>query len=194
MKKFAQRFNQVEEAISVLIFAVLVLDVFIGVIWRYVLNNSLVWSDELSRLLFAWLTWFGLSVGEAHKEHIKITMLTDRLPFRVAHAVNILANLITIAIAAIVAYYVIVVSNTMAGSMYVTLKVPYAVGYWSIPVGCALYIIRLLFDCSKSLKYAVKGESALSLDDIVVPSELAGVMSKEDYLEMLKNQKGGKEN
>lgn len=194
MKKFAQRFNQVEEAISVLIFAVLVLDVFIGVIWRYVLNNSLVWSDELSRLLFAWLTWFGLSVGEAHKEHIKITMLTDRLPFRVAHAVNILANLITIAIAAIVAYYVIVVSNTMAGSMYVTLKVPYAVGYWSIPVGCALYIIRLLFDCGKSLKYAVKGESALSLDDIVVPSELAGVMSKEDYLEMLKNQKGGKEN
>lgn len=194
MKKFAQKFNQVEEAISVLIFALLVLDVFIGVIWRYVLNNSLVWTDELSRLLFVWITWLGLSVGEAHKEHIKISMFTDRLPFRVAHVVNILANLITIAIAAIVAYYVIVVSNTMAGSMYVTLKVPYAIGYWSIPVGCALYIIRLLFDCSKSLKYAIKGESALTLDDVVVPSELAGVMSKEDYLEMLKNQKGGKEN
>ena len=194
MKKFAQKFNQVEEAISVLIFALLVLDVFIGVIWRYVLNNSLVWTDELSRLLFVWITWLGLSVGEAHKEHIKISMFTDRLPFRVAHVVNILANLITIAIAAIVAYYVIVVSNTMAGSMYVTLKVPYAIGYWSIPIGCALYIIRLLFDCSKSLKYAIKGESALTLDDVVVPSELAGVMSKEDYLEMLKNQKGGKEN
>ena len=194
MKQFIKRFNQVEEAISVLIFALLVVDVFIGVIWRYVLNNSLVWSDELSRLLFAWITWLGLSVGEAHKEHIKISMVTDRLPFRAQHAVNVISNLITIAIAAIVSYYVIQVSNTMAGQMYVTLKVPYAIGYWSIPIGCALYILRLLFECGKSLKYAIKGESALSLDDVVVPAELAGVMSKEDYLEMLKNQKGGNEN
>ena len=194
MKTFVQKFNRVEETISVIIFAVLVLDVFVGVIWRYVLNNSLVWSDELSRLLFAWLTWFGVSVGEAHKEHIKISMLTDRLPFRVQHAVSVVANVLTIVIAVVISYYVIIVSNTMAGSMYVTLKIAYAWGYWSIPVGCALYVIRLIFEIAKSLKYAIKGESALTLDDIVVPAELAGVMSKEDYLEMLKNQKGGNDN
>jgi len=193
LKKFAQGYNKFEEILSVIIFALLVVDVFIGVVWRYALNNSLAWTDELSRILYVWITWIGVSLGEAKNEHIRITMLTDRLPFRVAHAVNLVAYLLTIVISGLCGYYSAFLYHfSLEGSYYVVTGTPYWVGYYAITIGCALYIIRLLFKLPKAVKYIIKGESAVDLDDIEVPSELAGVMSKEDYLEMLKAQKGGK--
>lgn len=191
LKKFFKLFTNAEEAVSVIIFMLLVVDIFIGVIWRYVFNNSLAWSDELSRLLFVWLTWLGLSVGEAHNEHIRITMLVDRLPFRAAHVVNALGNILVIVVCIAISWYTYVVASTMSETRYVALKIPLAIGYWSIIVGCVFYVFRLIGRTIKSFKLAIAGESALSIDDIEVPAELAGVMSKEDYIAMLKEQKGG---
>ena len=39
--------------------AIIVLQVF----FRYVLNNSLAWSEELARYLFIWTIYIGISYG-----------------------------------------------------------------------------------------------------------------------------------
>ncbi len=86
--------NHTEEIVIVAMFALMVAVIFLQVIMRYVFSNSLSWSEELGKFLFVWITWLGISLGERKGEHIKITMLTDRLPFRVAQVVNILSEII----------------------------------------------------------------------------------------------------
>ena len=89
--------NHTEEIVIVAMFAVMVAVIFVQVIMRKC-GNSLTWSEELGKFLFVWITWLGISLGERKGEHIKITMLTDRLPFRVAQVVNILSEIIVIII------------------------------------------------------------------------------------------------
>lgn len=72
--------NHTEEIVIVAMFAVMVAVIFVQVIMRKC-GNSLTWSEELGKFLFVWITWLGISLGERKGEHIKITMLTDRLPF-----------------------------------------------------------------------------------------------------------------
>jgi tripartite ATP-independent transporter DctM subunit len=51
----------------------------VGVFFRYVLNNSLTWSDEVATLLFAWATFFAVATAYLHDRHISIMILMDKL-------------------------------------------------------------------------------------------------------------------
>src|SRR5262249_48299731 len=52
----------------------------LGVFFRYVLNNSLVWSDELALILFVWATFFSISSGYLHGAHVKVDVFVEMLP------------------------------------------------------------------------------------------------------------------
>ncbi|MEI5997859.1 TRAP transporter large permease subunit [Paraburkholderia bengalensis] len=54
----------------------LVVEVFLlaaGVLARYVFGKPLVWSDELSSILFIWLAVFGACIAFRRKEHMRMT-------------------------------------------------------------------------------------------------------------------------
>jgi len=53
--------------------------VAIQVFFRYVLNHSLFWSEELARLLLVWLTFFGATVAYYHHAHPGVDGLFRRL-------------------------------------------------------------------------------------------------------------------
>ena len=91
--------NHIEEVIIVSMFALMVIIIFVQVIMRKA-GNSLSWSEELGKFLFVWISWMGISLGQREGEHIKITMLTDRLPFRLAQIVNIISDIVVIIICA----------------------------------------------------------------------------------------------
>lgn len=49
------------------------------VVWRYVLEKSLPWSEELLRYMFIWLVLIGISIGIRYKKHVAIDVLQDSL-------------------------------------------------------------------------------------------------------------------
>ena len=55
---------------------------FAGVIWRYVLDSPLVWSDELAGMLFLWLAMLGAVIALRRREHMRMTAMVVRLPQR----------------------------------------------------------------------------------------------------------------
>ena len=67
--------------------AVIALQVF----FRYGLNDSLFWSEELGRILLVWLTFIGASVAYRRGAHIGVDAITSRLPGR-AQRVAVLAG------------------------------------------------------------------------------------------------------
>lgn len=55
--------------------AVVILQVF----FRYGLNHSLFWSEELARYLLVWLTFLGTSVAYRRTAHPSVNLLQSRL-------------------------------------------------------------------------------------------------------------------
>lgn len=51
--------HRIIEAITIALMVIMVFDVAIQVLYRYVLNNSLAWSDELGRYIFLWTVFLG---------------------------------------------------------------------------------------------------------------------------------------
>jgi TRAP-type C4-dicarboxylate transport system permease small subunit len=67
------------EHLLVLLMVAMVLMVFGNVVLRYGFNSGLVFSEELSRWAFVWMTFLGAIVGLKENSHLGTDMLVGRL-------------------------------------------------------------------------------------------------------------------
>ena len=74
MKKFDKLEEYIGGSLFVVIFAILVLQVF----FRQVIKTPLVWSEELARLIFVYVAMLGISIGIRKQQHIFIDFLFTR--------------------------------------------------------------------------------------------------------------------
>ena len=74
MKKFDKLEEYIGGSLFVVIFAILVLQVF----FRQVIRTPLVWSEELARLIFVYVAMLGISIGIRKQQHIFIDFLFTR--------------------------------------------------------------------------------------------------------------------
>ncbi len=111
---------------------------------RYVLNNSIIWSEEGSVYLLAWLVFFGAAVVMRHWDHISILTFIGLLPIRERALVLMFGKILTLVFFAVVLFYGIEVFNakfhTVSGTMNISSK-------WTklaVPVGAAIMIVFIL--------------------------------------------------
>jgi TRAP-type C4-dicarboxylate transport system permease small subunit len=75
--------------------SLMTLFIFMQVIYRYVLQQPLSWSEELSRYLFSAITLFGAVLLYRDNKHINMTLLKDLIKNKTAKiAVDIFAALL----------------------------------------------------------------------------------------------------
>ena len=82
-KRWSLRINWVVERLCVTLLVVLVLDVWLGVLARYVLPFRLTFTEELARYLMIWMALLAVSCGIAYREHIGVEFIFMRLPARI---------------------------------------------------------------------------------------------------------------
>ncbi len=58
----------------------LVLDVWLGVITRYILPFNWTFTEELARYLMIWMALISISSGISHREHIGVLIVFERFP------------------------------------------------------------------------------------------------------------------
>lgn len=166
IKRLGFIYNHFEEILLVVLFAFMVAVIFLQVIMRYVFNNSLPWSEELGRFIFQWLTWIGISLGARLGQHIKITMLTDKLPPKGAQAANILSEIIVIIICVLTMYYGVELSKLFMATRFTTIKISLAWGYAALIVGCGLMTIRSLISIKNSVTGLITGNPVASSQNV----------------------------
>jgi TRAP-type transport system small permease protein len=71
----------------------MVVAVFSNVVLRYGFGTSIVFYEELSRLLFVWLVCVGAVLASADRQHLSFDMLTTKLNGRSAFIATLLARL-----------------------------------------------------------------------------------------------------
>lgn len=79
LMKWVQQVNQWITRLSVFILILLCVVGTAQVFFRYVLNNSLTWSEELLRYLFITVTFLGAAIGIKERIHIRIDLITTVL-------------------------------------------------------------------------------------------------------------------
>jgi TRAP-type C4-dicarboxylate transport system permease small subunit len=87
--------------LGILMIAVVAAQVF----FRYVLNHSLFWSEELARYILVWLTFLGASVAYRRGVHPRIDLFASRFDTRGARAIHLGAHLVAMAFFSVLVIY-----------------------------------------------------------------------------------------
>jgi TRAP-type transport system small permease protein len=78
----------VTKAAATIVLLALLTTVVLGVVGR-LLNEPLVWSDELARYLMIWLALIGWIMASRNRSHIRIMLILDRLPSSLRRMIEI---------------------------------------------------------------------------------------------------------
>ncbi len=160
-KNIIKVLDRVEETVLVAMFVAMVGIIFFQVIMRYVFNNSLSWSEELGKFLFVWISWLGISIGHKRKEHIKITLVVDKLPHKLKMICEAISELILIIICGITMYYGVIMIDIQKNIPYAGIKISTSWGYLSLVLGCGIFIIR-------AAVYFIQAIQSINKKDIII--------------------------
>ena len=104
---FAKFSDAIDKVVVFLVFLLLVGMVVVTtlqVICR-VFFSALTWSEELSRYLLVWSTFFASTMAYKRGNHIAVTFLVDSLPKRLSAGISILTYLLSMAFFLVAANY-----------------------------------------------------------------------------------------
>ncbi|NYT66278.1 TRAP transporter small permease [Alcaligenaceae bacterium] len=152
MLKFLDK--HLEESLLVILLSMMSLLIGAQVFMRYVMHDSLTWSEELARYCFIWATYLGVSCAVKHKAHICVEALTERLPNTARHYVTILSYMLFIVFAVMVMKegYALTVKVFGFGQKSSAMGLPMGYIYLAPTVGFGLTIIRLLQSIFEEIK------------------------------------------
>ncbi|MEM8958171.1 MAG: TRAP transporter small permease [Pseudomonadota bacterium] len=137
---------RIEEVISCVCMAVMVIVIGMQVFNRYVLGSSLVWSEELGRFLFIWSVWVGCSYAMRADRHLRVTALSQFVgpgPRKLLDAFAQLATLVFCGFA-IVWGTQMILFLARTGQEAPALEVPIYWVYLALPLGMSLMAIRCI--------------------------------------------------
>lgn len=143
-----------EELVAGIFMVLMSVTTFANVVARYFFNSPIQWAEELARYSFIWVVFAGAVVCTKRKRHITIDILAQTLPARVSAWVRLLADLCTLGIALVIAFYGWKLT-VAATQITATLKIPHSVVYIVVPVSAVLVFVHTLTDFVGNYRAAV---------------------------------------
>lgn len=136
--------SKAEEIFSSSCLAAMIVIISVQVFRRYVLQNSLDWSEELARYFFIWSVYIGCSFATQEDRHLEVTILRHIKNEKFLKPVTAVAYFFTILFCGCVAVWgtqmVIFLINT--GQKTQALEISMFWIYIAIPLGMGLMGLR----------------------------------------------------
>ena len=137
----------------------------VSVFCRYVLNDSVIWSEEIIRFAFIWM--FFLSMGEVSRtgSHLALDLIPNLLKGNAKKILCVLIEVANIIFFCILIYYSWKVAQANMAQKSPALLIPYGMIYMAIPTGGALMTIFSL----QRICNLVTGRDAAPAEGLGVP-------------------------
>lgn len=95
--------------------------VCLGVFFRYVLNDPLVWYDEFASYLLVWLTFYGAVVAHYHRRHIAFDLFVNKLAPGPRRGVDVAGEIAIIGFQFVLLYYGWILTERMGDESTISL-------------------------------------------------------------------------
>lgn len=146
-------------SVLLVVFSVLCI---VQVVMRYVFNNSLTWSEELSRYAFVWFVYTSAAYAVRYQRHVKFNFLVHfferNTPSPVAsEGLKILALLFWISFLVFLSYFGfrLVINQYNFGQVSPANHIPMYIVYLGLPLGALLMTFRVVQHIVKETKELV---------------------------------------
>jgi TRAP-type C4-dicarboxylate transport system permease small subunit len=143
---------------SALCASVLMVSISLDVAWRELVNRSIPGMVELSETAVVFMVYLGMAQAESSGMHVRMTLVTDRIPARAAHALRVAAFAVTLAFVGWMAWE----TGLRALDSVQRLEFRYGLLDWPIwparlviPIGLAVLMLQVLFRLGDSLSAAL---------------------------------------
>ena len=91
--------DRLEETLIALIIGLMAIITFANVVARYIFNSNILWAQELTVFLFAWLVLLGACYAVKKSSHLGVDLLIDSLSSEMRKAVGLIAAAVCLAFA-----------------------------------------------------------------------------------------------
>ena len=135
--------TRIEELISKVLLALLVLLVFVPAVTR-TFNRPIIWSIEIAQLLFAWLAFLGANQAMRAGAHIGVDVLTRHLPPRPRRLVALFNLALIAAFLASLLWYGIELTFVSVDRRFMTTQLSFAFATVAAPLGAALLLLTTM--------------------------------------------------
>jgi C4-dicarboxylate transporter DctQ subunit len=120
---------------------VLVVDVFLGVWSRYVLQATFQWYDEVARLCFVWMVFLGAASAVRRGAHFRLHLLIDRFGPRLRRATDLVVGLLVVAFGGVLVAGGLAMWPVARRQVSDSLELSMVWFYAALPIGGALMIL-----------------------------------------------------
>ena len=145
MQSIVKGIDQVNRLVTwviVIMLAVMSVVVLLQVIFRFILEAPLPWSEEVARYLMVWITFLGASLGVRQKALIGMEVAVGLLPPTLKRGAVNLVVLITLCFLTVVLYYGIKMTGVTARQFSPAMQIPMSWPYSAVPVGAVLMMMN----------------------------------------------------
>lgn len=132
----------VEDWIALVLFWGLAGVVFMQFFTRYVLNDSLAWTEEIARYLLIMVAFIGGGIAVRRMTHIHVEFFYVYLNNRAAFALSTLVDVIRVAFFAYATYLGWLVTQIMHFQSMVVIEWPMSIVYGAAFVGFGIMTVR----------------------------------------------------
>jgi TRAP-type C4-dicarboxylate transport system permease small subunit len=132
-----------EDWIAMIVFWSLAFIVFLQFFTRYVLNDSLAWTEEIARYGLMWLTFIGGAVVTRKNTQIAVELLSNLMkpgPLRVA--LHVFIDAMTLGFIALLAYFSVTILERMQNQWMTVFDLPMSIVYGGVAFGIFLMLAR----------------------------------------------------
>ena len=115
--------------------------IFLQVVYRYVLGESLSFSEELARYMFIWSVAMGSALALRTRSHIGVEILVERLPKSLAMPAKILACAISLIFYGMLIWYGFEMVGETMDQESAALELPMGYVYLAMPLSAIVLFI-----------------------------------------------------
>lgn len=134
----------------------------IQIIFRYVFNNPLVWSEEVSLVLLIWFGFLAISNELYHGNHMAIVMFYEKFPAKVQWAIDLVQHAVVSLFCGVMIVYLFKIASSIKGNTLPVSGLPKIILYIPVILSSMLmlfYSMVLLAKVARCVKQT-KGENA----------------------------------
>ncbi len=152
----------IEECLLIVTYTAMLVIATAQVFFRYVVNYSISWSQDLLTYMLIWSVFIGISLAVKKRKHIKVELAFVLLPEKSQFHLKVVSNMAFMLFCGIFSYFSIIKVYKL---IFVLPQISESTGIsmWmiqvAVPVGFLLSIYRLIQDTHLLIKEHAEGGS-----------------------------------